>query len=268
MAADSRTYFRMAVDLPENRKIAAVGGDAGWLHVCAIAYASRNLTDGLVPQALVPRLSDRKQPLKLAKLLLSHDLWHEPGHACKRCPQPGTGEYIIHDYLEHQRSAEEAQESRTAMGQGGTLGNHKRWHVARGRIDPDCPYCTPPESGTRSGVDQDPDREGDSGTRSGSHRASIAESESEGEIDKSFTSLGDQSADRSDRVPDDPILIMIIQTLYAQTDCVVSADWAVKVRNNILTGQPVANPVAYVKAVIEREPDPRTRFLPLYRESA
>lgn len=266
MGGDSRTYFRMADDLPENRKIITVGGDAAWLHVCAMAYASRNLTDGFFPQGMVPRLSDRKQPLKLARLLLANDLWHGPGHDCKRCPQPSPGDYVIHDYLVHQRSAEEAHEARTAMGKGGSLGNHKRWHVGRGRIDPDCPLCPHPEPPTRSGGDRVPDREGESPTRSGSDRVSIAESESE--IDRSITSLSDQSADRSDRVPDDPILIMIIQTLYDRTDRVVGAEWAAKVRDRILAGQPVANPFAYVKAAIEREPDPKTRFLPLYGDAA
>jgi hypothetical protein len=251
----------MAVDLPENRKIAAVGGDAAWLHVCAIAYASRNLTDGLVPQALVPRLSDRKQPLKLAKLLLAHDLWHEPGHDCKRCPQPRAGEYIIHDYLEHQRAAEEVNEARSAMGKGGSYGNHKRWHLARDRFDPECQHCLR-DSHTQSGSDRVPDKWGDSGTRSGSRRPSIAESESE----SFFTSLSDQPADRSDDPTDDPVLIKIIETLYECTDRVVALDWARKVRETIIGGRLVTNPVEYVERAIRSEPDPRTRFLE--RESA
>lgn len=258
MGGDSRTYFKMAVDLPENRKIAAVGGDAAWLHVCAIAYASRNLTDGLVPQAIVPRLSDRRQPLKLAKALVDHDLWHAPGHGCKRCPQPGSGEYIIHDYLEHQRTSDEVHEARAAMGQGGSLGNHKRWHIGRGRTDPGCPHCSPPQSGG----DRVPDTGGESGTRSGAGRASIAESVSES--DRSFTYLGNQSADRSDRVPDDPIdpvLIKIVQTLYDCTDRAIDLEWAGKVRETITGGRLVANPVAYVERAIRSEPDPVGRFL-------
>ena len=85
---DTGTYIKMSDKLPEHRKIVAAGGDAAWLHICALAYASRNLTDGFIPQDFVPRLSDRKQPAKLAAKLCDVDLWHAPGHDCKRCPQP------------------------------------------------------------------------------------------------------------------------------------------------------------------------------------
>lgn len=103
---DSRTYVRLNDGLPEHRKIVAAGGDAAWLYICSLAYASRNLTDGIIPQAVVARLSDRKQPAKLAAKLTSVGLWHVTGHNCDRCPQPDVGTYAIHDYLEHQPSAE------------------------------------------------------------------------------------------------------------------------------------------------------------------
>ena len=122
---DRGTYIKMSDSLPEHRKIVMAGGDAAWLHVCALAYASRNLTDGFFPQDVLPRLSDRKAPAKLAARLIDVNLWHGPGHECKRCPQPQPGEYVIHDYLEHQRSAArvaEVSDRRAAAG----------WRAARG----------------------------------------------------------------------------------------------------------------------------------------
>jgi hypothetical protein len=58
------TWFKLEDGFPEHRKIAQAGGDAGWLFVCGLAYCARNLTDGLIPAGAVPRLSDRKQPMK------------------------------------------------------------------------------------------------------------------------------------------------------------------------------------------------------------
>lgn len=137
--ADRGTYIKMSDSLPEHRKIAAAGGDAAWLHVCALAYASRNLTDGFIPEAIVPRLSDRRQPAKLAAKLCAVDLWHAPGHDCKRCPPSPAGEYVIHDYLEHQRSAArvaEVSERRAESGRrGGSRPKAKPKQVASDLLD-------------------------------------------------------------------------------------------------------------------------------------
>lgn len=107
---ESRTYVRIHDGMVDHPKIVEVGGDAGWLNLCAISYCSRNLTDGVFPAAMVPRLSDRTRPAQLAKLLLDKGLWHTDQHDCDRCPQPGPGQYIVHDYLVHQRSRAEVEE--------------------------------------------------------------------------------------------------------------------------------------------------------------
>ncbi len=126
MGGDSRTYIKMSDTLPEHRKIVAVGGDAAWLHVCALAYSSRNLTDGVIPDAVVPRLSDRRQPGRLAAKLTEVGLWHAAGHGCKRCPQPHPGEYVIHDYLVHQRSAAKVEEIRHKRADAGREGGTRK----------------------------------------------------------------------------------------------------------------------------------------------
>lgn len=137
---DRGTYIKMSDSLPEHRKIVAAGGDAGWLHICALAYASRNRTDGFLPAAYVPQLSDRKQPAKLAARLCEVNLWHAPGHDCKKCPQPQSGEYVIHDYLEHQRSAAkiaEVSEKRATAGRtGGSRSKPKAKQIASGLLEP------------------------------------------------------------------------------------------------------------------------------------
>lgn len=70
-----------------------------------------------------------------------------------------VGEFVeMHDYLAHQRSAEEIAEVIAAKQEGGLLGNHKRWHEAQGKVDPACKYCSP----KRSVSDRSTDRSGSS----------------------------------------------------------------------------------------------------------
>lgn len=125
-AQDPRLYFRLHEGYPDSPKIAKVGGDAGWLDICAIAYCARNLTDGLIPKGMVPRLSDRSEPQALACLLLDVGRWHEAGHDCDTCPQPGANEYVVHDYLEHQRSAAEVADLRRKRSEAGAKGGRTR----------------------------------------------------------------------------------------------------------------------------------------------
>ncbi len=86
----------------------------------------------------------------------------------------------------------------------------------------------------------------------------------------SVVSVGNQSPERNARSDTgiDEISTTIIQTIYECTSRVIDVTWAEKIRDHILGGHKAGNPVAYVKAVIENEPDPHTRFLPLYGGTA
>ena len=72
---------------PEHHKAVQAGGDAGWLWLCAYAYVNRNDSGGYIPKALVPRLSDRKNPRRLAAKLVEVGLWEDKGDA-----------FYMHDY--------------------------------------------------------------------------------------------------------------------------------------------------------------------------
>lgn len=72
-----------------------------WLH--GLAYCSRNLTDGQIPAAMLPRLSGVSQPRKVAGELVNAGLWHTTDSG-----------WEVHDYLEHQRSAEDVHAERAA----------------------------------------------------------------------------------------------------------------------------------------------------------
>lgn len=119
---DKRTYVKVHDGLPDHPKIIEAGGEAGWLYICGLAYASRQLTDGVISKRLVPRLTDGSKPEASASALLRVGLWHEGEHDCPNCPPAGPDAYVIHDYLDHQRSASEVadlREKRAAAGQRG-----------------------------------------------------------------------------------------------------------------------------------------------------
>jgi hypothetical protein len=119
---DKRTYVKVHDGLPDHPKIIEAGGEAGWLYICGLAYASRQLTDGVIPKRLVPRLTDGSKPEASASALLRVGLWHEGEHDCPKCPPAPADAYVIHDYLGHQRSAAEVADisaKRAAAGQRG-----------------------------------------------------------------------------------------------------------------------------------------------------
>lgn len=124
--ADPRMYFRLHDGYTDSPKIVKVGGDAGWLDICAIGYCARNLTDGLIPKGMIGRISDRSNALALARALLAVGRWHEEGHECPRCPQPGPDDYVVHDYLQHQRSAQDVSDLRKKRAEAGARGGRAK----------------------------------------------------------------------------------------------------------------------------------------------
>lgn len=79
---------------PEHAKIIAAGGDAVLLWVYGLAYCNRRLTEGRIPKAYVPQLTDRRKPLELAAKLVKVGLWLEDGD-----------HYRVHDYDKWNHSA-------------------------------------------------------------------------------------------------------------------------------------------------------------------
>lgn len=94
-------WVRLDEMFPEHPKVLAAGGDAAWLHVCAIAYCNRHLTDGFVPAGMIQRLSDRKKPLELVKRLIAQRMW-----------EVASGGWQIHDFHEYQMSRAKVEEER------------------------------------------------------------------------------------------------------------------------------------------------------------
>lgn len=92
------TWAYLDDGFPEHPKIVAAGGDAAWLYVAGLCYVQRHLTAGVIPAAIVSRLTDRQSVQRLSDRLVEVGLWerHPDGFA-------------IHDYAEANRSAMKAK---------------------------------------------------------------------------------------------------------------------------------------------------------------
>lgn len=116
-------WVRLDEQFPDHPKVAIAGPLASWLHVCALAYCNRLLTDGFVPTSQVGKLADYSEidpgegypinPIDLANRLVEVGMWEK-----------ATGGYLIHDFHDFQPSKAEVlatRRTREAAGKAGGL---------------------------------------------------------------------------------------------------------------------------------------------------
>lgn len=96
-------WVRIEDGMDEHPKVAGLSEEAFALHMHAILYASRALTDGVVARGMVRRLSKAEDVRPLLRELVSAGLWLEHEHG-----------FAIHDYLDYQPSRAEVLELRAA----------------------------------------------------------------------------------------------------------------------------------------------------------
>jgi hypothetical protein len=122
------------------------------LWVLAGSWAAQNGTDGWVPEDELDRWDDDWH--SLAQRLVRAGYWW---------PQERDGEsgYGFTDWHDYNDPADMASKS-------GTYGNHVRWHVNEGRVEPECQHCPkePDDQGEYRG-DIAPESGGDRGAISG-----------------------------------------------------------------------------------------------------
>lgn len=143
---DTRTYIRVHDGMTDHPKIEGLSDRAFRLLIETWCWCSRHLTDGSMPR----HLWDRRGTKKTRHELITAGLI-----------SMANDRVVAHDYLEHQRSAVQVAEVRATKRRAGTLGNHNRWHKARGINDPACPYCA-----------DDPDDGSHMASQNGSHMRS------------------------------------------------------------------------------------------------
>lgn len=99
-------WVRFDDTFPTHRKVDGLSDAAFRLHVSAIFWCARNLTDGVVPEEDLDLVTARvRTPARFTAELVGRGLWHGSGHACPDCPDVASG-WVIHGYLEFQPSKE------------------------------------------------------------------------------------------------------------------------------------------------------------------
>jgi hypothetical protein len=85
-------YLNMDDNFADHPKVDGLSDGAFRLHVSAMCYAAKHLTDGYIPPERVPRLTPKFKPAQLDELIKA-GLWvqHDTGHR-------------IHDYLDWNKS--------------------------------------------------------------------------------------------------------------------------------------------------------------------
>lgn len=142
----ARTWTPLAVGFLRHPKLAGATAPVKLLAISAMLYAQDNLTDGHIPTGALAGIAlEAACPPKKAAELEQRGLW-----------DPVPGGWQIHGWHEWNRPAELVEELRAKKGEAGALGNHRRWHLARGIVDPNCEHCRtcdppaiPPRSHTR-----------------------------------------------------------------------------------------------------------------------
>ncbi|MEU8158012.1 hypothetical protein AB0B94_30535 [Micromonospora sp. NPDC048986] len=121
-----RNFVRVSIDLPTHPKLTAIDDPAaGWAYVTSMCHSGGSYTDGHFHVNTVLRIANVDKAVAIA--LAEQGLWHMPGHDCDRCDQPKQGQAVIHDYLQHNRSAASVQELADKRRNAGKKGASARW---------------------------------------------------------------------------------------------------------------------------------------------
>lgn len=103
------TWVRIDDGFYQHPKMVRVGPVGMALQIAALCYCNRNLTDGFIPEEVVPLLI--AGGAKILPKMVELDLWERV-----------KGGYQVHNYLEYQRSKEQVAEAKAmkqAAGQAG-----------------------------------------------------------------------------------------------------------------------------------------------------
>lgn len=111
-------YLLIDDGFSENQKITTLSDKAFRLHVHALVYCARNLTDGLISELALRLLTPNStisRPIRVVKDLVKAGLWDET-----------EGGWQIHDYLHYNPSRLQMEEKRARARE------RKRKHLAKG----------------------------------------------------------------------------------------------------------------------------------------
>lgn len=138
-------WFKVDDRLWGHPKWLATPPRARGLWVTAGSWSAGMGTDGKVPRHVLVALGHSARD---AAALVESGLWRETKDGWR-----------FHGWDEFQPDAASEKARREAVSEGGTMGNHVRWHVRRRVYVPDCEHCASgiaPDSGGDRGGDSPP----------------------------------------------------------------------------------------------------------------
>lgn len=106
---DTRPWAALDVGYFDNPKVIDAldaSSTAISMHIASVLYSAQHLTDGHAPVKMLQRKTGGTP--EDVQLLVSVGLWHLSGHDCDECPDPVEGRVYVHNFLEHNRSAADA----------------------------------------------------------------------------------------------------------------------------------------------------------------
>lgn len=116
-------FSKFVQGFSRSNKLCQVKPAARWAWATSVDWCNEHATDGVFKLAEVLAAADAT--MADGKALVSAGLWHADGHDCLRCPQPGVGRHMVHDFLEIHLSRTEREaisgERRKAGAKGGQV---------------------------------------------------------------------------------------------------------------------------------------------------
>lgn len=258
---------------PSFREVDGLSDTAFRLHVTAFFWIRTNRTDGLIRLEDLALVCARvRASERFAAECVRRGAWHDARHDCGSSHCLGAVDvdgYVVHDYLKENpsRAALEAEEAGKSA--GGKRGNHKRWHVDKGKTAPGCEFCE--EAGSAETAPQAAPQKRTSHKRSHTDRISdngatpIDRSRSDQDLSPvSKSKSGSKSARARGPVPGSPEFRRKVTEKFAEVAGVsIGPEIADAIASDVLADREyVDNPLLYVLQAIECEVSPRARWLP------
>lgn len=120
------TWVKIDDGLPNNPKLRLVSLQARWAYVSSICYSSRAVSDGFVPKSALALVDGTA---KVARELTDRGLW-----------ESAAGGWLIHDYLQYNRSREQIERQRTTASMAGRASVAARFGAEQDAERPDEPH--------------------------------------------------------------------------------------------------------------------------------
>jgi len=136
-------YLNVDDGMDEHPKVEALSDAAFRMHMSSMLYCARRGTDGAIPRAKARRISDTASDAIAAELVRA-GVWHDIGEGCfdsRTCLAGSPGNYVIHDFLQWNHSADWWEKRSEDQAAKGSKAMHRRWHVRRGVFREDCKHC-------------------------------------------------------------------------------------------------------------------------------